>query len=621
MFRRVDYTDLLTNGFTIKELSLPVKRNSSINVDELSPNYGQEEYNQSNVINSTGYVDISSIKYLYISFNKSTSIYIKNKQYGVCFYDEDYNIVGHNLSFSYDTNSYALYQIITVPNGAKYARFTCYSTADSQGNQVRSTRLYYFEPKVGINNIKEKQFNGILEESLNTTFFGSIQTTIVPSIADTYNAYYRESFAENMKAGNDASSKYLQRLTYFPNYIVNGGESITIKYGGQGGWWTLFELPYIPLDSSIVDAFKSNKVIRRISLPVSSSPDFTGIETINLSDSCRRIAIVWGSGMDTNLNPNNILTYIQEISLPVVDFNNVIGLKGSVADGNNYFGEKIRFDNKYIHSVYASNSISGQSAAVYGDYLFIPKDKLTSISLYNLKEKRIVYTFNTGYTKDAIWHCNQSQFGIDKYDADDMFPLLWITVNNDENGRCSWVAFRIIPVLDDEQNITSFSIEQVQTIHLPAMTDENCLGNFNIAVDYDNKVFWGYGRNNNQDAANNGFAHFAKFPIPALRDGNNNIIADVTYNDSDIIEQFSDDWKMTYAQGGFIKNGKLVIMQGYSAVNIICCRVIDLYYLKKQISFVNLLADGFTQEPEGVFFYENTIFTATNNTNIHKFVF
>ena len=275
----------------------------------------------------------------------------------------------------------------------------------------------------------------------------------------------------------------------------------------------------------------------------------------------------------------------------------------------------------YDHKLYASNSISGQSAAIYGDYLFIPKDKLISISLYDMKKKELVYTYTTEFNKDATWHCNQCQFGIDKYSEDDMFPLLWITVNNNDDGRCSWVSYRIIPVLDEEENITSLSISEVQTIYLPAMTDENCLGNVNIAVDYENRCFWGYGRNNNSQASNYRMAHFWRFPIPDLFESGNNLIPTVTYEDADIIEQFADEWSMAYAQGGFIKNGKLLIMQGYSAVNLINCRVIDLYFAKKQVSYINLLADGFTQEPEGVFYYKGSVFTATNNTNIHQFDF
>lgn len=282
--------------------------------------------------------------------------------------------------------------------------------------------------------------------------------------------------------------------------------------------------------------------------------------------------------------------------------------------GISYYGEKIKFDNSFSYKTFSSGSASGQSSAIYGDYLFIVKDKLTNVICYNMAKRAILYNLATGLSKDATWHCNQCQFGTLKYSQDDMFPVLYITVNNNAQGRCSWVAYRIIPTLTDGE-ISSFEIVEVQTIKLPVMTDNNALGNVNIAVDTERNLLWGYGRNNNSNADNSQLARFVCFPMPQLTE------SEVIFEDSDIIDTFSNDWKMSYAQGGFIKNGKLVFMQGYSNVGHINMRVIDLYAQKKQVSFVELFANGFTEEPEGVFYWNGHIYTSANSSNIWEFTF
>lgn len=315
----------------------------------------------------------------------------------------------------------------------------------------------------------------------------------------------------------------------------------------------------------------------------------------------------------TMYEKKSVTNAVAQMADDVKEIKSDLGIGVIPSNAFSYYGEKILFTNQIYYIQYAKNSIAGQSSAIYGDYLFILKDKLTNVICYNMATQTLLYNLSTGYTKDAIWHCNQCQFGTLRYSQDDMFPVLYVTVNNNEQDRCAWVAYRIIPTLTNNE-ISSFTIEEVQTIYLPVMTDTNCLGNFNIAVDAERGVLWGYGRNNNSAASNYNKATFACFPIPALSS------SEVTYEDTDIIDSFSDTWVMENAQGGFIKNGKLVIMQGYQSVGAINLRVIDLYAAKRQVSFVDLLGNGFTEEPEGVFFYKGNIYTSTYNTKIWKFM-
>lgn len=280
-----------------------------------------------------------------------------------------------------------------------------------------------------------------------------------------------------------------------------------------------------------------------------------------------------------------------------------------------YYGEKINLEGGFDWYVYDDEAAGGQSGARFGDYLFIVQDLLAKVICYNLRTKKKLYTLTTGISSQSFWHCNQSSFGKYYYDESDMFPLLYISQQNDANGQCSAMGFRIVPTLTDGE-ISSFAITLVQTIKFPVMTDTNCMGNVNAAFDLQAEYLWGYCRNNNAEAANYRQAHFARFNIPALRDGSNNIISVVELTDADILESFSDDWSMLNAQGGFIRNGKLVIVQGYPSAGYIWCRIIDLYLAKKQTSLIDLYRNGMPYEPEGAFFYDGKIMTNTSGTRI-----
>lgn len=292
-------------------------------------------------------------------------------------------------------------------------------------------------------------------------------------------------------------------------------------------------------------------------------------------------------------------------------------IENKTALANVYYGDKISLNNSYKIITHATNSRSGQSAAAYGNYLFIVTNYLEYIACYNLRTKSLLYTLETGLTSEDYWHCNQSSFGKHFYDDEDMFPLLYISQRNDENGQCSAMGFRIIPVIsEDTGEIESFTISLIQTIKFPVMTDENCLGNVNATFDLQEDWLWGYSRNNNSEAANFNKARFTKFAIPALRDENEGIIPVVNLTDADIIEAFYDDWSMLNAQGAFIQNGKLVIGQGYPSAGYINVRVVDLYAQKKQTSLIDLYKNGFKFEPEGMVFWDNRIVMHTSSTRI-----
>ena len=175
-----------------------------------------------------------------------------------------------------------------------------------------------------------------------------------------------------------------------------------------------------------------------------------------------------------------------------------------------------------FYETYSLNGPVGQSGACYGDYLFIATANMKDIKMYNLRTKSLVYTFDTigfaDFLKDSpsVYHCNQACFGPDFYQEGDPFPLLYISQRNNVDGRCFYQVFRIIlpELIGDEYD--SFSLEQVQTIYLPAMTIKNALGNANLAIDGDNRLMYTYSRNNKTTDFNYGQCKISVFSLPSV---------------------------------------------------------------------------------------------------------
>lgn len=297
------------------------------------------------------------------------------------------------------------------------------------------------------------------------------------------------------------------------------------------------------------------------------------------------------------------------------DEDDVYGEAVSQALPYTYFGEAIKIQRRKFNYVIWANmdDTEVQSAAAYGKYLFLVWKNMAKVQLMDLETRQVLYTNSApGITADTnFWHCNQACFGNLRVDADDTFPVLYVSQQNDSDGRGLVIACRIVPTFTDGE-ISSFTISVAQNIHLPVMTDTNCLGNPNWTYDEDNDCIWVYSRNNNSAADNYRQVRFTRFAVPALG-------SDVTLEDSDIVDAFSGDFSALNAQGGVINGGRLFIGQGGGTYGYTWLRVIDLYAQRRQVTFIDLLnTTGITDEPEGMFFYDGAIFICTYQRRIYK---
>lgn len=269
-------------------------------------------------------------------------------------------------------------------------------------------------------------------------------------------------------------------------------------------------------------------------------------------------------------------------------------------------------DDGFAVSYYAESGIKHQSASIHDDYLFFVSGGRSVISIYDMKTKTLLCSKNLKGGDWNVYHSNQVSFGVDYYTSGDYFPLLYISQFLNEDNRCFTEVFRIIPSRDDSSiDISSFDAKLVQTIYYPVMSEANSLGNVNTVIDKENRLMYTYSRNNNKQDSNHMNCKISCFKIPDVHQ------KEVYLKDEDMIDSYMLPCRASYMQGGCIKNGKLYICQGSFNKGYIYLNVVDLVHrqIEKQI---DLLQHGFTEEPEGCFWYEGSPMISTILGNIWR---
>ena len=501
----------------------------------------------------------------------------------------------------------------TIPSGC-YFLYVCITNSqqDQEPQSVSLVKTKFEEDEGDVENLSEKlsELRGNFDEqvvyadlsvSSNGTAI-SIQKTGTSGILVNNNSKSSGKYAAISLPGTlEDGKKYVVSFkyrAYFTGadawYLGVAKSDYTLSTGGKD----LYNTGYDLVSASFAYTHRSENVYLRLASNSVKSGGYVLIEDFSISEDKTSVAELAGRVKDLEDGVDSFVGYA-------------------------YQGEKIQLNpsHKYKLETVATNGASGQSAALYDKYLFIVKDKFEKVILYNMETKAQVYTLTTGVSVNT-WHCNQSSFGAEKYDADDMFPVLYISMRpNSGSTRCVVNVYRIVPTLTDGA-ITSFDMTLVQTINLPALTEQNGLGLANATIDTERGWMWTYSRNTTTGQSTSDLATFTRFAIPALFDGGGNAITSVTLEDSDIKDSFMDTWSIYDNQGAFIHNGKMYMMRGVPSSDHFCeCNVIDLYFQRTRVSRVDLYPNGFTSEPEGCFYYNDTVCFTVNGTSIYRIVF
>lgn len=250
---------------------------------------------------------------------------------------------------------------------------------------------------------------------------------------------------------------------------------------------------------------------------------------------------------------------------------------------------------------YAELEYIHQSGAVYGDYAFFVRDGRSTICMYDMVNKTKVYTYSMKGENGKVYHCNQSSFGVEKYESTDFFPLLYISQRARSESRCFTEVFRIIPQFNsDSTAFEAFRAVRVQEIFFPPMSKENSLGNVNCVIAPKSGWMYTYSRNNDSSDDNYRKCKISRFVIPDIHQ------SEVVLQDPDIKSSFILDVDARNMQGGCIVDNRLYIGQGYPTAGYVYLNVVDLRE-ERLVKRYDLLASGAVWEPEGCFYFDGSV--------------
>lgn len=270
-----------------------------------------------------------------------------------------------------------------------------------------------------------------------------------------------------------------------------------------------------------------------------------------------------------------------------------------------YYGEKIDLKNKIGTEPYTEVSNptgqSRQGATVYNDILFVAYNTLPMISLFNMRTKKHIGNI----TMQAVpsYHCNNINFGPDKYDASDQFPLLYISMENIEEHKC--MVYRIT------ESAGVYNATLVQEIIYP---DPDSISMYypNAVIDQMNRVMYitGYTKHSYVRGENNRL-RILSFILPDWNSGN------VTLNINDALSDKTLNC-LTSTQGAFVNGSRIIQVYGLPAYdpNVYLAQIDPEAGVFSTLIRLNDI--GITTEPESVFKWNEQLYILFVDGNIRR---
>lgn len=275
-----------------------------------------------------------------------------------------------------------------------------------------------------------------------------------------------------------------------------------------------------------------------------------------------------------------------------------------------YGGKKIEIgthDVRYEHYMDLdsfTSSLGTQGSAVYGNYLFVGHATMSYINILDLSTKS--YVGNIAFEPVDAYHCNNMNFGVEKYAESDVFPLLYISQENINEHKC------IVMRITESDGV--FSGEVVQTITYPepssvSMYFPNCV------IDTDNNYIYviGYKINGYATKENNALK-VAKWELPKLADG------DVMLDMSAAKDSFEMPF-VSCTQGAIVHNGRIFQCYGvdWKTHGLYLCMINpDAHTVETKICLNDI---GYYPEPEALFVWNNYLYMVPHQGSIVKFYF
>ena len=247
-----------------------------------------------------------------------------------------------------------------------------------------------------------------------------------------------------------------------------------------------------------------------------------------------------------------------------------------------------RIEYEEIMSLSGRNNQGGDS---WGDYFFQFNTGNASVRVYDLATKTLVQTIKItnslrGFVPNC--HCNTVCFGTEYYDAEDIFPLIYVSTGYASEGYTGVLVYRIV------QHNGVFFITLVQTIKFPvdksSWTEFIPAGEFAYLCYTSERVIF-------------------KIEMPKLKDG------DMIISRDSAIETFQftpqPNWMSTSRnQGRMFYQGKIYFVSGVPHAGEASVLVVLNLETRERERIVDFTKNGLTSEPESIFIWQGDICVA-----------
>ena len=231
-----------------------------------------------------------------------------------------------------------------------------------------------------------------------------------------------------------------------------------------------------------------------------------------------------------------------------------------------------------------------QGGDCWGNYFFQFVTDNSLVRIYDLSTKALLQTLTIpgsqrGFVSNC--HCNTVKFGTEYYEAEDIFPLIYVSTGYASNGYTGALVYRLV------QHNGTFFITLVQTIKFPiretSWTEFVPAGEFAYLCYTSERVIY-------------------KVPMPKLKDG------DIIISQDNAIEtyQFSPqpDWMSTSRnQDRLFYQGKILFVTGVPPSEASAFVVLNLETLERE-QIVDFKKIGLNNESESLFIWQGDICVA-----------
>lgn len=396
-----------------------------------------------------------------------------------------------------------------------------------------------------------------------------------------------------------AASSAWTDYSYYTNSSYPNSMPITLPYGGTNGVQTN--------TVASIQAWLAAHPIQIVA-PLTTAPAAVSVASFAISAYSGENYISTTDGtLECTYKADPTLSLNENIGIPD-------GMTKYVYTGERIEPQQYHVAQKYLYTLPITWSMTGESdgknrtrqgATVYNDTMFMCTNGFEHIMMYDLRNGSTIYDIHPYSTYQENCHCNNINFGIEKYNDNDPFPLAYISLEDTATRKCE--VLRII------KTNNTYSATRVQQIFFPPLS-EDPIYYTNSYIDVENGYLYisGYTTNSFYQSATNKIK-IERYTLPKLSDG-----ATVQLAYTNRLNEFTID-SYTATQGAYIQNNKMYQAGGYGDTDN-WIHVIDLNE-GKVVTNISLNNMGITQEPEAAFMWDEHLCFYTVYGQFYKLYF